>query len=100
MFVLRPLGGMLSGVQRAETGTLGRVRQPALAAKEVRSLIAGFNDMAGEATVVSWRASGIIGAGRTVDLREANARPAGTQRDKLGSNANPGAVWRSSSPTC
>ena len=62
-------------------GRLGASVSQRFAAKEVRSLIAGFNDMAGELRGMYEHLESQVQE-RTVDLREANALLE-RQRDKL-----------------
>ena len=81
VFVLRPLGGMQAAFGELKQGRLGASVSQRFAAKEVRSLIAGFNDMAGELRGMYEHLESQVQE-RTVDLREANALLE-RQRDKL-----------------
>ena len=81
VFVLRPLGGMHAAFGELKQGRLGASVSQRFAAKEVRSLIAGFNDMAGELRGMYEHLESQVQE-RTVDLREANALLE-RQRDKL-----------------
>ncbi len=81
VFVLRPLGGMHAAFGELKQGRLGASVSQRFAAKEVRSLIAGFNDMAGELRGMYEHLESQVQE-RTVNLREANALLE-RQRDKL-----------------
>lgn len=81
VFVLRPLGGMHVAFGELKQGRLSATISQRFAAKEVRRLIAGFNDMAGELRGMYEHLESQVQE-RTADLREANALLE-RQRDKL-----------------
>ena len=81
VYVLRPLGGMHVAFGELKQGRLGASISQRFAAKEVRHLVAGFNDMAAELRGMYEHLESQVQE-RTVDLREANALLE-RQRDKL-----------------
>ena len=81
VFVLRPLHGMQGAFGEMKQGRLGASISQRFAAKEMRRLIAGFNDMAGELRGMYEHLESQVDA-RTADLSEANALLE-RQRDKL-----------------
>ena len=80
-FVLRPLRGMHGAFGELKEGRLGASVSQRFAAKEVRRLITGFNDMAAELRGMYEHLEAQVQE-RTIDLREANALLE-RQRDKL-----------------
>lgn len=80
-FVLKPLGGLSAAFSEMRRGKLDAALDERYAAKEVRRLIAEFNDMAGELRDMYEHLESQVEA-RTIDLREANALLE-HQRDKL-----------------
>ncbi|WP_080801189.1 ATP-binding protein [Arabiibacter massiliensis] len=72
VFVLRPLHGLHGAFGEMREGRLGASLREGRAAKEVRRLIAGFNDMAGKLHDVYEHLESQVAA-RTSDLQEANA---------------------------
>ncbi len=80
-FVLRPLDGLHAAFGELRRGKMNGSLDQRYAAKEVRHLIAGFNDMAGELRGMYEHLESQVQE-RTCDLREANALLE-RQRDKL-----------------
>lgn len=80
-FVLSPLGGLHAAFGEMRRGRLDATFGQRHAAKEVRRLITGFNDMAGELRSMYEHLESQVES-RTIDLRDANALLE-RQRDKL-----------------